>query len=319
MKKMLVTGAAGFIGRHFYEKVKTTHSVVLLDKKWNPEIASLSKKDSNFVVDLAIGVPSQIPNDLDCIVHFAAETHNDSSLERPKDFLDSNIMGTYNLIQWATKNDIRYHHVSTDEVYGDTDFDSTEKFSELSPYNPSSPYSATKAGSDMLVRAWSRSFGLRATISNTSNNYGKYQGVEKLIPRTAYLALNGIRPKIYGLGQNIRDWIHVDDHVDGILAILDRGLIGQTYNLGSSCTRTNLQIVEMILNHYRLGKDFLEFVSDRPGHDRRYAIDSSKAMAELNWYPKKPKIEEHLPEILDFYIANPQRTAHVENSGLSSN
>lgn len=318
MKTTLVTGAAGFIGRHFWENAKKTRNLILVDR--NPELDILVKEFNieNVVLDLGTQSLAALNTKVDEIVHFAAETHNDSSLRRPRDFIDSNILATFNLIQWALENDIRYHHVSTDEVYGDTDFDSLDKFSELSLYNPSSPYSATKAGSDMLVRAWVRSFGLRATISNTSNNYGKFQSVEKLIPRTAHLAMNGVKPKVYGSGRNVRDWIHVDDHVKGIMSILKHGEIGETYNLGADCTRSNLEIVQMILKHFGLDQDFIEFVEDRPGHDRRYAIDSTKARNELGWEPKKSVIEEHLLEILDYYAANPQSIEKVRNSGLSS-
>lgn len=314
---ILVTGGCGFIGQHFVERISKNERVLVLDKA--PMAKSLENENVEFIQDdLAKLNEIELPSSISQIVHFAAETHNDSSLTRPADFINSNIMGTFNLIQLATKNDIRFHHVSTDEVFGDTDIDSKEQFSELTAYNPSSPYSASKASSDMLVRAWVRSFGLRATISNTSNNYGRFQSVEKLIPRTAHLALNEVKPKVYGDGKNIRDWIHVEDHVDGILAILERGKVGETYLLGANCERSNLEIVRFIIQHFGLDENFIDFVEDRPGHDRRYAIDASKAQKELGWKPSRGVIENQLPEVLEYYAENRVAIEQVSNRGLSS-
>jgi dTDP-glucose 4,6-dehydratase len=195
------------------------------------------------------------------------------------------------------------HHVSTDEVFGDLALDGTDKFNRDTPYNPSSPYSASKASSDHLVRAWVRSFGLRATISNCSNNFGPYQHEEKLIPRMIGLINSGDKPELYGNGANIRDWIHVDDHNDGVWAVIDKGVIGQTYLLGADNQRSNLQVVQALLEIMGKPKDWIEFIGDRPGHDLRYAIDASATEAELGWKPKHGNFEEKLAETVGFYAA----------------
>ena len=181
------------------------------------------------------------------MVHYAAESHNDNSLHDPRPFLDTNIIGTYTLLEAARKHDRRFHHISTDEVYGDLELDDPARFTENTPYNPSSPYSSTKAGSDLLVRAWVRSFGVRATISNCSNNYGPYQHVEKFIPRQITNVIRGIRPRLYGKGENVRDWIHADDHSSAVLTILEKGVIGETYLIGADGERNNKDVVELIL------------------------------------------------------------------------
>ena len=212
----------------------------------------------------------------DVVVHYAAESHNDNSLHDPRPFLDTNIIGTYTLIEAARKHNKRFHHISTDEVYGDLELDDPERFTESTPYNPSSPYSSTKAGSDLLVRAWVRSFGLQATISNCSNNYGPYQHVEKFIPRQITNVIDGIRPKLYGKGENVRDWIHANDHSSAVLAIIAEGRIGETYLIGADGEKNNKDVVELILEHMGQAPDAYEHVVDRPGHDMRYAIDSSK-------------------------------------------
>jgi dTDP-glucose 4,6-dehydratase len=257
----------------------------------------------------------------DQVVHFAAESHNDNSLSNPSPFVDTNILGTYQLIQACVKHQVRFHHVSTDEVFGDLEIGSPEKFHPDSPYNPSSPYSATKASSDLMVRAWVRSFGLQATISNCSNNFGPYQHQEKLIPRTILLAASNVKPKIYGEGLNVRDWIHVDDHNDGVWAVIERGRIGQTYLLGANGERSNLQVVSSILSALGKPADFIEFVTDRPGHDRRYAIDATATVAELGWEPKIGSLEAGLPSVIEFYLeklANNQvDLSAISNSGLS--
>ena len=214
--------------------------------------------------------------DCDVVVHYAAESHNDNSLHDPRPFLDTNIIGTYTLIEAARKHAKRFHHISTDEVYGDLELDDPERFTESTPYNPSSPYSSTKAGSDLLVRAWVRSFGLQATISNCSNNYGPYQHVEKFIPRQITNVIDGIRPKLYGKGENVRDWIHANDHSSAVLAIIAKGRIGETYLIGADGEKNNKDVVELILKHMGEAPDAYDHVVDRAGHDLRYAIDSSK-------------------------------------------
>jgi dTDP-glucose 4,6-dehydratase len=254
----------------------------------------------------------------DAVIHFAAESHNDNSLHSPRPFIETNIMGTFELIQACVKHDVRYHHISTDEVFGDLPLGTPAKFTRETPYNPSSPYSASKASSDHLVRAWARSFGLRATISNCSNNYGPYQHEEKFIPRTILLINAGTKPKIYGNGENVRDWIHVDDHNDGVWAVLDRGEIGETYLLGADNQRSNLQVVAAILEAMGKPADFIEFVTDRPGHDLRYAIDASATISELGWSPKLNSFEEKLGEVIEFYLSQSVDIAKISGSGLST-
>jgi dTDP-glucose 4,6-dehydratase len=239
--------------------------------------------------------------DQDLIVHFAAESHNDNSLKNPLIFVETNVVGTANLLSAALQNDLRFHHISTDEVYGDLPLGSPDKFTELTPYNPSSPYSASKAASDMLVRAWVRSFGLKATITNCSNNYGPNQHSEKLIPNTILHILAGKKPPVYGNGGNVRDWIHVDDHTDGVWAAMERGAIGETYLLGASNERSNLEVVRQILAELDKDSDWFEFVDDRPGHDLRYAIDSTKAQTELGWIPVATNFEKNIREIVELY------------------
>jgi dTDP-glucose 4,6-dehydratase len=237
----------------------------------------------------------------DVVVHFAAESHNDNSLKSPRPFIDTNVIGTFELIQAAVKHGVRFHHVSTDEVFGDLALEGTDKFTRDTPYNPSSPYSASKAASDHLVRAWTRSFGLKATISNCSNNFGPYQHEEKLIPRMIGLIASGSKPELYGNGANIRDWIHVDDHNDGVWAVIEKGVVGQTYLLGADNQRSNLEVVKALLGIMGKPEDFIAFIVDRPGHDLRYAIDASDTESELGWKPKHGNFEEKLAETVSFY------------------
>jgi dTDP-glucose 4,6-dehydratase len=235
------------------------------------------------------------------VVHFAAESHNDNSLDDPGPFIRTNLVGTYELLEAARRHGTRLHHVSTDEVYGDLDLDDSERFTEDTPYNPSSPYSASKAGSDHLVRAWVRSFGVRATISNCSNNYGPWQHIEKFIPRQITNLIDGILPKVYGDGLNVRDWIHADDHSSAVLTILDEGQVGETYLIGADGERNNLQVVTAILEHFGRGADDIQFVTDRAGHDRRYAIESGKLRAELGWAPRYQDFEAGLADTITWY------------------
>jgi dTDP-glucose 4,6-dehydratase len=244
-----------------------------------------------------------VPN-CDAIVHYAAESHNDNSILDPEPFIQTNVVGTFRLLQAARKYDVRYHHISTDEVYGDLALDDPEKFHEGSPYRPSSPYSSTKASSDHLVRAWHRTFGVRATISNCSNNYGPYQHIEKFIPRQITNILCGIRPKLYGDGKNVRDWIHTDDHSSAVWTILTRGRVGETYLIGANGEKSNIDVLRLILAH--MGKDPNDFdwVRDRPGHDRRYAIDSTKLQRELGWKPKHTDFESGLDATIEWYSSH---------------
>ena len=312
MAHLLITGGAGFIGSNFVRHVMshTEHTVTVLDKlTYAGNEASLASLPSDRV-DLVIGdiADATLVDGLfakaDAVVHYAAESHNDNSLHDPRPFLDTNIIGTYTLLEAARKHDTRLHHISTDEVYGDLELDDPARFTENTPYNPSSPYSSTKAGSDLLVRAWVRSFGVRATISNCSNNYGPYQHVEKFIPRQITNVLRGIRPKLYGKGENVRDWIHADDHSSAVLTILDKGEIGETYLIGADGEKDNKTVVELILQLMGQPSDAYDHVTDRAGHDMRYAIDSTKLRTELGWTPSFPDFEAGLAATIDWYRAN---------------
>lgn len=307
--RLLVTGGAGFIGSNFVRHVldHTEAHVTVLDAltyAGNREsLAGLPADRLQFVhgdiTDAAL-VGRLVPA-ADVVVHFAAESHNDNSLHDPRPFVDTNLLGTYILLEAVRAHDVRFHHVSTDEVYGDLALDTPERFTEETPYLPSSPYSATKAGSDLLVRAWVRSFGLRATISNCSNNYGPYQHVEKFIPRQITNVLVGIRPKLYGAGANVRDWIHTEDHSSAVLAILERGRLGETYLIGADGERNNRDVVELILTLMGQSPDAYDRVADRPGHDLRYAIDATKLRTELGWRPRFAGFADGLEATIAWY------------------
>lgn len=311
--RVLVTGGAGFIGSNFVRRtleMRPEVEILVLDAlTYAGDLANLHDLDSKYQFHQGNILDSILVDTLvskvDLVVHFAAETHNDNSLKSAKPFLDTNVMGTFEIIQACVKHDVRLHHISTDEVFGDLPLGSEERFTPETPYNPSSPYSSSKAASDLLVRAWGRSFGLKATISNCSNNFGPYQHQEKLIPRMIGLIASGHKPQLYGNGQNVRDWIHVDDHNDGVWAIIDQGLIGETYLLGASNERSNLQVVQVLLNYFGKPNDWIEFIKERPGHDLRYAIDASKAKKELGWNPASGNFEEKLIEVIPFYIGRP--------------
>jgi dTDP-glucose 4,6-dehydratase len=285
----------------------TDHTVTVLDKLTyagnSASLEGLPEERVRLVVgDIAdAAVVDPLVADADAVVHYAAESHNDNSLHDPRPFLDTNIIGTYTLLEAARRHDVRFHHISTDEVYGDLELDDPARFTESTPYNPSSPYSSTKAGSDLLVRAWVRSFGVRATISNCSNNYGPYQHVEKFIPRQITNVIRGIRPKLYGSGENVRDWIHADDHSSAVLTILDKGEIGQTYLIGADGEKDNKTVVEMILEIMGQPSDAYDHVNDRAGHDLRYAIDSTKLRTELDWSPSYGDFATGLAATIDWY------------------
>lgn len=300
MKNLLVTGGAGFIGANFVRYVVAQHSTVhitVLDKLTyagnRANLAGLPAERVKLVVG-DIG-DAQLVDGLvksaDAVVNYAAESHNDRSLVDPAPFVQTNIVGTYTLLQACRQYDVRYHQISTDEVYGDLPLRqpgerSEPKFTPSSRYQPSSPYSATKASADLLVRAWVRSFGLRATISNCSNNYGPYQYIEKFIPRQITNILSGRRPKLYGTGENVRDWIHVDDHSRAVWQILTQGQVGETYLIGADGERSNLGVLRLILQLMGQPADAFDWVSDRPGHDVRYAIDATKLRQTLGWQPQ---------------------------------
>lgn len=307
--KLLVTGGAGFIGSNFVRRTLATRSdveITVLDAlTYAGRLSNLDGLEGDYEFingnicdsDLVDALVSKT----DVVVHFAAESHNDNSLKSPKPFIETNVMGTFELIQAAVKYGVRFHHVSTDEVFGDLPLEGTAKFTRDTPYNPSSPYSASKASSDHLVRAWSRSFGLRATISNCSNNFGPYQHEEKLIPRMIGLIASGAKPELYGNGANVRDWIHVDDHNEGVWAVIERGEVGQTYLLGADNQRSNLEVVKTLLRIMGKPEELISFIGDRPGHDLRYAIDASDTESELGWKPKHGNFEEKLAETVGFY------------------
>ena len=312
-----VTGGAGFIGANFLFYLRERYPddrLVCIDKltyagnlstlapllgQPNFRFARVDICDREAVYGL---FEDERP---DVVVNFAAESHVDRSIADPSLFLQTNIIGTSVLMDACRKyGNVRFHQVSTDEVYGDLALDDPAKFTEETPYHPSSPYSSTKASSDMLVRAWTRTYGLRTTISNCSNNYGPYQHVEKFIPRQITNIIDGVRPKLYGRGENVRDWIHTEDHSSAVWDILTKGRMGETYLIGANGEKNNITVLRMILE--AMGKDPEDFdwVADRPGHDRRYAIDSTKLQRELGWRPAHTDFAEGLKATIDWYVAN---------------
>ncbi|CAM3856062.1 dTDP-glucose 4,6-dehydratase [Isoptericola cucumis] len=307
--RVLVTGGAGFIGANFVQQTVRSRPdarVTVLDAlTYAGDRSSLDPvADRVTLVHGSItdaDLVERLVADADVVVHFAAESHNDNSLADPSPFVQTNLVGTYTLLEAARRHDVRFHHVSTDEVYGDLPLDGDEKFTPSTPYNPSSPYSSTKAGSDLLVRAWVRSFGLRATISNCSNNYGPYQHVEKFIPRQVTNLIDGVRPRLYGEGLNVRDWIHVEDHNTAVWAVIDRGQVGETYLIGADGETSNLEVVRTLLEIFGRDADDFDHVVDRPGHDLRYAIDASRLRDELGWTPRYTDFAAGLAATVDWY------------------
>ncbi|MFT4126240.1 MAG: dTDP-glucose 4,6-dehydratase [Gordonia sp. (in: high G+C Gram-positive bacteria)] len=311
--RILVTGGAGFIGANFVLRTRVQRPDVrirVLDKLTyaaNPAtLAGVLDAVELVEGDIAdAALVDRLVADTDLVVGFAAESHNDNSLADPSAFIQTNLVGTYTLLEAVRRHRVRYHHISTDEVYGDLELDDPDRFTEHTPYNPSSPYSSTKAGSDLLVRAWVRSFGVAATLSNCSNNYGPYQHVEKFIPRQITNVLCGVRPKLYGDGRNVRDWIHVDDHNDAVWTIIDRGRIGATYLIGADGEVDNRTVVETILELLDQPRDAFDFVTDRPGHDRRYALDPTRLRTELGWRPQYLDFRSGLSATVDWYRDHP--------------
>ena len=309
---ILVTGGAGFIGANFVHESLLRHpdaNVTVLDKltyAGNPDsLVDLNERIRLVVGDVADGdVVDPLVARSDIVVHFAAESHNDNSLRDPSPFIRTNLVGTFTLLEAVRRHKVRFHHISTDEVYGDLALDDPAKFTPTTPYNPSSPYSSSKAGSDLLVRAWVRSFGVEATISNCSNNYGPYQHVEKFIPRQITNLIDGVRPRLYGAGRNVRDWIHVRDHNNAVWDIIERGRSGETYLIGADGEKSNKEVVELILS--LMGRDPHDYdhVADRPGHDMRYAIDSTRLVTELGWTPQYTDFRSGLRATIDWYRDN---------------
>ena len=296
--KIVVTGGAGFIGANFVHTLLEDHpdvDVVVLDKfTYAGNRASLTDVPAELASRLTV-VEGDIADadrvdgvvaGADAVVHFAAESHNDNSLLDPSPFIQTNLVGTFTLLEAVRRHKVRFHHISTDEVYGDLELDDPAKFTPTPPYNPSSPYSSSKAGSDLLVRAWVRSFGVEATISNCSNNYGPYQHIEKFIPRMITNRLRGVRPRLYGDGLNVRDWIHVRDHNTAVWDILTKGRIA---------------ILNELMGY---APDDFDHVNDRPGHDLRYAIDNSKLVNELGWQPQFTNFRDGLADTIAWYTEN---------------
>jgi dTDP-glucose 4,6-dehydratase len=310
--RVLVTGGAGFIGANFVHHTLAERPdvrVTVLDALTyaaNEESLLPVAEGIEFVrgdiADAAVVDPLVAAADV--VIHFAAESHNDNSLRDPSPFVRTNLVGTFTILESVRRHGVRLHHVSTDEVYGDLELDDPARFTPNTPYNPSSPYSSTKAGSDLLVRAWVRSFGIHATISNCSNNYGPYQHIEKFIPRQITNVLSGIRPKLYGAGENVRDWIHVEDHNAAVWTIVDAGRTGETYLIGADGERNNRDVLQTILELMGKPADWYDHVTDRAGHDLRYAIDASKLRDELGWVPRFTDLRAGLRRTIDWYASN---------------
>ena len=312
-RRIVVTGGCGFIGSNFVHWVAREHPevrITVLDKLTyagrRENLAGLDEGRVSLVVgdicDAALW--DEILPGHDAVIHFAAESHNDNSIADPSPFVQTNVEGTFQVLEACRRHSVRLHHVSTDEVYGDLALDDPARFTEETPYHPSSPYSSTKAASDMLVRAWVRTYGLEATISNCSNNYGPRQHIEKFIPRQITNILCGLRPKLYGDGLNVRDWIHTEDHSSAVWTILTRGRVGETYLIGADGERNNLEVLRAILVGMGQDADAFDWVRDRPGHDRRYAIDSTKLRTELGWMPTHTNFEEGLANTIAWYREN---------------
>ncbi|WP_238782326.1 dTDP-glucose 4,6-dehydratase [Prescottella equi] len=312
--RLLVTGGAGFIGANFVHQTVAERPdvrVTVLDAlTYAGNRASLDAVADR--IDFVHGdiadadTVNRLVADSDAVVHFAAESHNDNSLADPWPFVRTNVVGTFTLLQAVRDHDVRYHHISTDEVYGDLELGDPGRFTEATAYNPSSPYSSTKASSDMLVRAWTRSFGIRATLSNCSNNYGPFQHVEKFIPRQITNLLDGVRPKLYGQGRNVRDWIHVDDHNRAVWTVLEKGRIGETYLIGADGEVDNRTVIAMLLEIFGRSADDFDVVPDRPGHDLRYAIDSTRLRTELGWEPRYRDFRSGLEATVQWYREHPE-------------
>ncbi|MDH5765396.1 MAG: dTDP-glucose 4,6-dehydratase [Gammaproteobacteria bacterium] len=336
--KVLVTGGAGFIGSAVIRQYinETNHEVINLDAltyagnlESLTEVSSSSRYSFEHANICDIKAIEKIFKQYqpDAIMHLAAESHVDRSIDGPADFIQTNIVGTYNLLDvsrkyWAClesskKDKFRFHHVSTDEVYGD--LDESGFFTEETSYEPSSPYSASKASSDHLVRAWYRTYGLPVVVTNCSNNYGAYQFPEKLIPLVTLNALEGKPLPVYGTGEQVRDWLHVDDHARALRLVLEKGKLGETYNIGGHNEKTNLDVVKTICSildelvpdsEFKPHEQLIRFVTDRPGHDVRYAIDADKIARDLGWLPEET-FESGIKKTIRWYLDNSEWCQHV--------
>ena len=325
MKNILVTGGAGFIGSNFiyYELEKhPDRRIVCLDAltyAGNLETLERALKSKNFrfvkgdITDRKAVEALFLEESFDAVVNFAAESHVDRSIDEPEVFLKTNILGTQVLLDACRKRAIRFHQVSTDEVYGDLPLDRPDLFfTEETPIHTSSPYSASKAAADLLVTAYFRTYGAKVTISRCSNNYGPYHFPEKLIPLIITNALEGKELPVYGDGKNVRDWLYVKDHCKAIDLILENGRLGEVYNIGGHNERTNLEVVKTVLKILGKSESLIKFVKDRPGHDMRYAIDPTKIKNELGWYPETT-FEDGIEKTVKWYLENRQWWENIIN------
>ena len=312
--KLLVTGGAGFIGSNFilyWLSKYPQDKIVNFDKlTYAGNLENLKSVEKNPNYEFVQGdicnheLTNQLTNSVDIIIHFAAESHVDRSIMDPAPFIKTNIEGTYVLLEAALKNKVRFHHVSTDEVFGALELNSKEKFNDTTPYNPHSPYSASKASSDHLVRSYFDTYDLPITISNCSNNFGSYQFPEKLIPLAITNIVEGKKIPVYGDGLYLRDWLYVDDHCRAIDLIIQKGQIGKTYLVGGLTEDiSNIEIIKKILKIMDKNENLIEYVKDRPGHDRRYAIDWSTINKELGWKPEH-NFDDYLKMTIDWYVKN---------------
>ncbi len=320
--KLLITGGAGFIGSNFIHHILEKYpdyEVVNLDKlTYAGNLENLKRVEGDPNYRFVMGdicdreLVDGLVRDCDMIVHFAAESHVDRSILDAGVFVRTNVLGTHNLLEAARRNgNKRFHHISTDEVFGSLEKDEPA-FNEKTPYDPRSPYSASKASSDHLVRAYFHTYGLPITISNCSNNYGPYQFPEKVIPLFITNLYEGKKVPLYGDGQNIRDWIHVLDHNEAVDLIIHKGRAGETYCIGGQSEKTNLELTHTILKLMGKGEESIEYVKDRPGHDRRYAIDIAKIKNELGWEPKH-SFEEGIKETIEWYVKNEEWWRNIKS------
>ena len=340
--KLIVTGGAGFIGSAVVRRaVADGHHVINLDVlSYSANLANVAEAAASDlyvfeqadICDQAAVTAIFARHQPDAIMHLAAESHNDRAIDGPLDFVRSNVLGTAVLLEvarayWNTlpsdrKATFRFHHVSTDEVFGALGEDGA--FTEETPYDPNSPYSASKAGADHLVRAWNRTFGLPVVVTNCANNYGPYQFPEKLIPTVVLRALEGKTIPVYGDGRQVRDWLHVDDHADALLTVLQKGRVGETYCVGGDSNLRNIEVIQILCAHLdKLAPanvphaERITFVADRPGHDFRYSIDASKLKDELGWEPRTP-LAEGLEDTVRWYVENRAWWQGIRDRGFQS-